>query len=70
MSQVESSIRRARPRERGLILIYLVDPVEAELDQDSDPIVGIAVSFPYSENAEEIEYVINNTYWEQELASG
>lgn len=64
------SIRRARPRERGLILIYLLDPVEAELDQDSDPIVGIAVSFPYSENAEEIEYVINNTYWEQELASG
>lgn len=64
------SIRRARPRQRGLLLIYLLDPVIAELDADSDPIVGIAASFPDSDNAKPIEYMINNTYWEQELASG
>ena len=64
------SIRKARPRERGLLLVYLLDPVIAELDADSDPIVGIAASFPESDNAKPIEYVINNTYWEQELASG
>lgn len=64
------SIRRARPRERGLLLIYLLDPREAGLDADSDPLVGIAASFPDSDNAEAIEYMINNTYWEQELAAG
>ncbi len=64
------SIRAARPRGRGLLLIYLLDPAFAELDADSDPIVGIAASFPNSDNAEPIEYVINNVYWEQELASG
>jgi hypothetical protein len=64
------SIRKARPRERGLLLIYLLDPEVAELDADSDPIVGIAASFPYSDNAKPIEYMINNIYWEQELASG
>jgi Z1 domain len=64
------SIRRARPRERGLLLIYLLDPANAEFDDGSDPIVGIAASFPYSEKAEAVEYVINNVYWEQELTSG
>lgn len=63
------SIRKARPRERGLLLVYLLDPLVAELPSESDPIVGIAASFPNSENAEPIEYVINNTYWEQELAT-
>lgn len=64
------SIRMARPRGRGLLLIYLLDPELAELDVDSDPIVGIAASFPNSDNAKPIEYEINNVYWEQELASG
>ena len=64
------AIRKARPLERGLLLIYLLDPVIAEFDKDANPIVGIAASFPYSDNAEPIEYMINNTYWEQELASG
>ena len=63
------SIRRARPRGRGLLLIYLLDPREADLDANSNPIVGIAASFPNSDNAEAIEYMINNTYWEQELAT-
>lgn len=64
------SVRKARPCGRGLLLIYLLDPENAALAADSDPIVGIAASFPYSDNAETIEYVINNTYWEQELAAG
>jgi hypothetical protein len=64
------SIRMARPRGRGLLLIYLLDPTEADLDPNADPIIGIAASFPNSDNAEPIEYVINNTYWEQELALG
>jgi hypothetical protein len=59
------SIRRARPKGRGLLLIYLIDP--SELKGTSVPIVGLAVSFPYSESADAIEYMINNTYWEQEL---
>lgn len=62
------SIRQARPRERGLLLIYLLDPTKAELPSGSKPVVGLALSFPYSSSADTIEYMINNTYWEQELA--
>lgn len=61
------SIRRARPRERGLLLIYALDPFSAELAASSAPVIGFAVSFPYSDGAEAIDYMINNTYWEQEL---
>lgn len=61
------SIRRARPRHRGLLLIYLLDPTNAEFTVSSPPLIGFAVSFPYSDGAEAIDYMINNTYWEQEL---
>ena len=62
------SIRRQRPRQRGLLLVYLLDPTKADKPQESKPIVGLALSFPYSDSAEAIEYTINNTYWQQELA--
>lgn len=62
------SIRRQRPPERGLLLIYLLDPLNADLPEGSRPLVGLALSFPKSPSAASIEYTINNTYWDQEIA--
>ncbi len=61
------AIRRARPPNRGLLLIYCLDPTRAELPETLPPIIGLALSFPDSEGADTIEYVINNVYWQQEI---
>ncbi len=60
-------LRRIRPAERGLLLLYVLDPDPAQLS--GGPVVGFAISFPESERAEEsaIDYVVNNVYWTQEL---
>ena len=48
-------IRRQRSPDRGLLLIY---PIE---DPTRDtPLMGFAVSFPYDENARQIEYAENS----------
>ena len=62
------SIRHARPSTRGLLLIYPLDPSKAGLGAGNRPIIGLAVSFPYSSSLDAIDYRINNTYWEQELS--
>ena len=31
--------------------------------------MGLAFSFPYSENATTVRYKVNNIYWEQEFES-
>lgn len=59
-------IRRVRSAKRGLLLLYPLDPDEAGLDGDN-PFIGFAVSFPKSPNAATIEYVVTNTYWNQEM---
>jgi hypothetical protein len=66
-------IRNSRPPTRGLLLIYPLDPKPTGLKNpiiESDiPIIGLAFSFPYSENATTVCYKVNNTYWEQEFDS-
>ncbi|WP_321508162.1 Z1 domain-containing protein [uncultured Methanoregula sp.] len=57
-------IRSIRPSTRGLLLIYPLDPSCVGLD---NPIIGLAFSFPYSENATTVRYKVNNIYWEQEF---
>lgn len=59
-------IRSTRPPTRGLLLIYPLDPRPVHLDT---PIMGLAFSFPRSENATTVRYKVNNIYWEQEFAS-
>lgn len=54
-------IRFARPKQRGMLIIYPLDPVEAGLDA-SVPIIGIAISFPNSNTAKEISYTVNNVF--------
>ena len=59
-------IRQTRSPERGLLLLYPLDPANAKLDH-SPLIIGLAVSFPKSPRAATIEYVVTNTYWDQEM---
>lgn len=62
-------IRLQRSPKSGLLLLYPLDPTEASEPAGSPPIIGLAVSFPKSPGAAEIEYVVTNTYWAQEMGS-
>jgi hypothetical protein len=59
-------LRDLRPAQRGLILVYPLDPGPAGLS--GPPVIGYAISFPGSSTAGAIEYVVNNVYYQQELA--
>jgi hypothetical protein len=54
-------IRSARPKERGLLLIYPLDGLIAKT-ANAHPVIGIAVSFPESDTAKAIEYTVNNVF--------
>jgi hypothetical protein len=73
--------REARPPERGLLIIYPLDPrrmeevirdprwVERTVDPTfslSKPIIGLALSFPGSATAHPIQYTVNNVWLERE----
>jgi hypothetical protein len=53
-------LREMRAPQRGLFLLYPLIP-----DGLGPPIVGFGISFPASDKAQSVEYVVNNTYWEQ-----
>ncbi|MBZ9769422.1 Z1 domain-containing protein [Mesorhizobium sp. CA6] len=55
-------------RERGLLLIYLLDPAEAggNVPADLPPVVAFGISFPASESGTKVEYKVNNVAWMQE----
>ena len=62
-------IRKCRPKTRGLLLIYL--PAYKNTDKtyglEGNETVGFAVSFPESDTAEPIEYVVNSVYAEESI---
>ena len=53
-------LREMRAPQRGLLLLYPLIP-----DGLGQAIVGFGISFPASDEAQAVEYVVNNTYWEQ-----
>lgn len=55
-------IRRARPKTRGLLLIYPLDGRVANTDGTLPVVVGVALSFPQSDTAVAISYVVNNVF--------
>lgn len=61
------SIRARRPATRGLLLIYLLNPTSVSDKGATVPIPGFVVSFPATTRAKEIEYTVNNVYFEQEF---
>jgi hypothetical protein len=54
--------------ERGLLLIYVLDPALSEMNFSSDcpPIVAFGISFPGSKSGTKVEYKVNNVLWDQE----
>ncbi len=61
--------------ERGLLLLYALDPSKAYGDTDAlrithgVPIVAFGVSFPGSNHGTKVSYKVNNIGWEQEYGA-
>ena len=55
-------IRRARGRrpQNGLLIIYPIDPDQAEVEKTDRPVISVVVSFPDSEAADKRVYRINS----------
>jgi len=60
-------IRFARPKNRGLLLVYPLDEkaIEKPNLRCGVPLVGVAISFPESNTAQDIRYVVTNRYAEE-----
>lgn len=58
----------ARP-ERGLLLLYLLDPEKSGMDAGSVPMLAFGISFPGSNSGPKVEYKVDNVYWEQVYGS-
>ena len=54
--------------ERGLLLLYALDPAKARpvLPPDTPPVIAFGISFPGSNSGLKVEYKVNNVLWEQE----
>lgn len=62
-------IRKVRPSTNGLLIIYPLDPDgKTEKGKDGLPIIGFALSFPEIEGDKKVTYIVNNIYYEQEIA--
>lgn len=59
-------IRNTRPATRGLILLYPLVPKKDNPVHSGNPFIGLAISFPKSNTAKTVTYIVNNIYWEQE----
>ena len=57
--------------ERGLLLLYALDPLlaEAGFPTDTPPVIAFGMSFPGSHSGRKVEYVVNNVLWEQEYGA-
>jgi len=57
----------ARP-ERGLLLLYALDPAKANADlpAETPPVIGFGISFPGSNTGTKVEYKVTNLLWSQE----
>jgi hypothetical protein len=54
--------------ERGLLLLYVLDPLKAEANfpVEAPGVVAFGISFPASNAGAKVEYKVNNVLWEQE----
>ena len=60
-------LRRERRPDQALLLIYpLRNPLASDVEEKL-PLVGFAISFPFSENSAKTEYVVNEIWRQQEL---
>lgn len=61
-----ASIREHRSKKKGVLLMYPLSRSAYGLEQAP---IGIAVSFPNSESAEKVSYVVNNVYMENDFVN-
>ena len=62
-------LRRQRRPDQPLLLIYPIFPLDnplPKLPSDVKPLVGFAISFPFSRHKTEIEYAVNEI-WQQQF---
>lgn len=52
-------------RDRGLLLLYPMDPQGAGLPAGSAPLVGFGISFPVSGSLTTVEYKVDHLLWEE-----
>lgn len=57
--------------ERGLLVLYVLDPKAAELNFDdrTPGVIAFGISFPGSKSSVKIDYKINNVAWELEYGA-
>ncbi|MFF1377794.1 Z1 domain-containing protein [Streptomyces sp. NPDC058308] len=58
-------LRFQRRPDQPLLLIYPLAPPKSTDATDPTPLVGFAVSFPFSERQIKTEYVVNDVWWKQ-----
>lgn len=51
--------------ERGLLLLYLLDPKSSSVDGIDLPVVAFAISFPASNAGKSVRYMVSNVLWEE-----
>jgi hypothetical protein len=60
-------IRNIRRPDKGLLILYPLNPKFNKISNQDLPYIGFAISFPGSEKAKAVEYLVNNVYWEEEF---
>ena len=67
------AIRKTRPKSRGVLFLYVLDPALAGtgsgLAENGPPVIGFALSFPASNSGVRVDYKVNNILWEQEFGA-
>jgi hypothetical protein len=56
----------AGARDRGLLLLYALDPTEAGLEDPDVPVMAFGASFPVSSSETRVEYKVDHQLWERE----
>lgn len=60
-------LRDQRRTDQPLLLVYPIAPPASSTLGASTPLVGFAVSFPFSEYQSKTEYVVNDIWWKQDM---
>ncbi|MFI5485647.1 Z1 domain-containing protein [Micromonospora echinaurantiaca] len=61
------SLRKFRPAQEPLLIIYPIEHPQQSANHDRLPVVGFAISFPFSKHPTETEYVVNEIWKQQEI---
>ena len=63
------TLRRQRAKEQALLLLYVLDNVDRDGNQLAvSPLIGFAVSFPFSPTNRTVSYRVNETWIQQMLS--